>query len=342
MAQRSDSVAAEIQKDLNQLKLERLAALEEAAGVYVAMQSLLLNEAQRIESKLGPEHARSKQLKNRLQFDAQLASTLELERQLTAIEVPEIAADGALVFGRIMDEDDLGIDRVIVRLLDPAGAPLDINDATSDASGYFAIPLDSQTVERLGRSNSVFLTLFTPRGRVVYKHPKPLTLSQGARLLLEIRLNRADLTAAPATDTRIAVPDVVGKPEREALATLKNAGLSPTQSETKVSDQVGIVLDQKPAAGSNVVTGTSITLTVGIAETNTVAAPNLVGANLRTGKAKLRAAELNLGTVSGPSPTDLSIIEKQEPEAEAQVPKGTPVNLIVRTAERRARKRRGN
>ena len=68
MAQRSDSVAAEIQKDLNQLKLERLAALEEAAGVYVAMQSLLLNEAQRIESKLGPEHARSKQLKNRLQL----------------------------------------------------------------------------------------------------------------------------------------------------------------------------------------------------------------------------------------------------------------------------------
>jgi hypothetical protein len=337
-------VTVELQNDLSELKLARITGLNEAVSVQLAMQSLFAHEARRIEAKLGPDDERSKKLTTRSQFNAQALRAMELELQLTRIDAPKVEAEGALVHGRVVDQDDLGIDRLIVCLVDLSGARLDINEATSDDSGYFAISMDSETLARVIKSSpkGVFPAVSTPRGRSIYRQSKPLTLTHGTRLLLEIRLNRTDLTAAPATDTRIAVPDVVGKPEREALATLKNAGLNPTQSETKVSDQVGIVLDQKPAAGSNVVPGTSITLTVGIAETNTVAVPNLVGANLRTAKAKLRAAELNLGTVSGPSPTDLSIIEKQEPEAEAQVPKGTPVNLIVRTAERRARKRRGN
>jgi hypothetical protein len=186
-----DPVTNEIQNNLGRLRAERLAALGEAAGVHVAMQSLLQHEARRIEGKLGPQHPRTQQLKVGLQSNGQRIGTLELERQLTGIDVSELPDQTALVHGRVVDEGDLGIDRLTVCLVDKSGAPApDARESTSDAAGYFDIALEPESVDRLTKQHpeGIFLAVLTPRRRTVHQEPKPLALARGARLLLTIRL----------------------------------------------------------------------------------------------------------------------------------------------------------
>jgi hypothetical protein len=187
----NDSVTNEFQNDLSGLRLQRLAALGEAARVQVSMHSLLQYEAQRIERKLGPQHTRTRQLQARRQSSVQLACALELKRQLTQIDMPEVADDGALVHGRIVDEDGLGIARLTVCLVDRSGTPTrDTGEPTSDASGYFAIPLGPEAVDRLNKQHpeGISLAVLTPRRRPVHQEPRPLALARGTRLLLTIRL----------------------------------------------------------------------------------------------------------------------------------------------------------
>src|SRR5262245_56578288 len=108
---------------LDRLEQERLAATGEAAGLQVFLQPLLQKEAGRIAKKLGPQHPRTQQLKAREQSNVQLIFALEIEAQQLRIKVPEVADDGALVNGRIVEEDGRGIASLKVRLVDRSGTP---------------------------------------------------------------------------------------------------------------------------------------------------------------------------------------------------------------------------
>jgi hypothetical protein len=270
MAKTDDSVTAEFQKGMSELKVQRFAALDSAVDIHAAFQSLLLNEVQRIERKFGRVHVRSKQITDRLGSNAEIFRALEVEKQLTRIELPEIAAGGALIYGRVVDQDGLGIDRLLIYLADQSGGRIDIDDAATDASGFFSIALDSEQAARAGKvyPNAAFLIVASLKRRPIYRHSKPVTLAPGTQHQLLVRLNRSDLSATAAADT-------------------------------------------------------------GPQETPVVTVPYLVGSTFTKAKRDLKAAQLSLGRVTGPKPTRSSIVQKQEPEAETRVPKGTPVNVVI-------------
>jgi serine/threonine-protein kinase len=64
---------------------------------------------------------------------------------------------------------------------------------------------------------------------------------------------------------KIAVPNVIGKPRSEAVAALREAGLSPSvqEQETEVPSQAGRVIDQFPPPGSKVAKGAEVNVVVG-------------------------------------------------------------------------------
>jgi eukaryotic-like serine/threonine-protein kinase len=64
---------------------------------------------------------------------------------------------------------------------------------------------------------------------------------------------------------KVSVPNVIGKPRSEAVATLREAGLKPTvrEQETAVPSQVGRALDQFPPPGTKVEKGAEVTVAVG-------------------------------------------------------------------------------
>jgi PASTA domain-containing protein len=327
-----DSVSGKFESDLGELKLERLNATGEAAAAQVAVLSLLQHEALRIETKLGPQHPRTVQLKARLEGNLQVVHALEAERQLARIEVPEVVQDGALIHGRIVDEDGLGIDRLLVALVDQSGAPTrDTNESTSDASGYFAIPLDPETVDRLLKkyTSGIFLAVFTPRRRLVHQQARPLAPARGARLEVEISVDRATLTATSTPPTTIVMPNLIGMTENEAMEVLKKVGLKSASRSTKSApDQVGRILDQSPAGGSKVESGSSVSLVIGV-KSNTIKVPSVLGRKLKDAREEITKLGLILGKISGASPSDESILRDQDPKPEVEVPPGTAVNLVV-------------
>lgn len=66
-------------------------------------------------------------------------------------------------------------------------------------------------------------------------------------------------------EKKTKVPNVIGEERREAVETLRGAGLAPTveEKETEVAQQVGRVIDQFPPPGSEVEPGSEATVVVG-------------------------------------------------------------------------------
>src|SRR4051794_21984882 len=98
MALSNDPLSTGIQNNLEQLQLERLTRFNGLADVHVALQSALLNEAQRIEAKLGAQDIRSQQLRGRAQENAQAAQALKIEAQFIQTNVPDPEPEAALLY----------------------------------------------------------------------------------------------------------------------------------------------------------------------------------------------------------------------------------------------------
>ncbi len=81
---------------------------------------------------------------------------------------------------------------------------------------------------------------------------------------------QVDLTVAKAA-SEVAVPKVVGQTETQAAATLGAAGLTPSVVTAPTSEEakVGVVLKQSPTAGNNARKGATVTLTIGVASSET-------------------------------------------------------------------------
>jgi hypothetical protein len=196
MATTDDIVRNGLTNYLGLLKSERLAALSGAVGVQVTMQAFFHHEAQRLEKKLGAQHLRVLQIKSRLKSNLQLINSLEVECQLAQIEAAPVEGEAALVHGRIVDEDGLGIKGLTVGIVDQSGNPVrDISESVTDKSGYFAFALEPETVDNLIATyrTGIFTGVFTNPKRLAYQQPNPLKLARGARLLVEISLKRLEL-----------------------------------------------------------------------------------------------------------------------------------------------------
>jgi serine/threonine-protein kinase len=76
---------------------------------------------------------------------------------------------------------------------------------------------------------------------------------------------KVNLTVAKAP-TEVTVPNVKGQNETAAAAALGSAGLVPKMTSTPITEsaQVGIVLQQSPAAGAHARKGSTVTITVGV------------------------------------------------------------------------------
>src|SRR3954451_20851502 len=97
-----------------------------------------------------------------------------------------------------------------------------------------------------------------PKGRVIAKDPTGgATVNKGTRVALQV-------SRGPQ---KVSVPDVVGQDQRDAEATLRDAGFNVKVEERETTDstQFGTVLRQTPPSGSPQVKGSTVTITVAVA-----------------------------------------------------------------------------
>ena len=130
----------------------------------------------------------------------------------------------------------------------------------------------------------------------------------------------------------IAVPEVRGQTVEDAQGLLVDAGLksTPRLQEQVVGDprQVGRVIAQNPAAGSEIDADGAVILQTGVAN-QVVGVPNIRGATLDQAQQILSAAGLTLGVIDpGDAPRD-ALVDFQNPAAGDDARLGSPVNVLL-------------
>ncbi|MCS7220709.1 MAG: PASTA domain-containing protein [Anaerolineae bacterium] len=132
---------------------------------------------------------------------------------------------------------------------------------------------------------------------------------------------------------RTAVPNLIGLTQEEATAALTDAKLTldPAVGEqpTNVMADDGRVAAQEPAAGTIVLQGSTVHITMWRAVLITV--PNVVGNTEAAAREILASARLDVRTTSRPvtDPAQTGTVLDQSPAAGAQVPQGTAVNIVI-------------
>jgi hypothetical protein len=337
MAGRTEFVGDEIDKAFKESLQARLIVLEEARNLSTMKAAVLQHEAKRLELKLGKEHSRVTLLNERVKVNLELIRELDVEQELARIRVREVGEKDALVHGRVTDENGRGIPGLTVSLVSSTGALVKYTaPAITDRSGYFALTLPEDTVKELAVSESgvALLAVFTRRYRRVYQSKTPLAITPQARIRHNVSLNRGDITQTPGLGPRpsdgetVPVPNILSLPEYDAMAALKEAGLVVGERNTRpVIDQIGLVLEQDPAAGAPVSPQSPVALVIGVAQQ--VEMPDLVGQPLDNAVSLIRQRHLAVGTVNTRADERKTVVLEQKPQGGTLVPVGTQIELIV-------------
>ncbi|MGZ5297765.1 MAG: Stk1 family PASTA domain-containing Ser/Thr kinase [Actinomycetota bacterium] len=135
------------------------------------------------------------------------------------------------------------------------------------------------------------------------------------------------------TTTPVPVPNVINFTQERAIEALKAVDLE-ADVKPKVSDTAnpGRVIDQNPVAGTSVAPGSTVTIFVAKAPT-TVPVPDVTLMTVEDATIALTDAGLTLGTATPAASATVPVdqIISQEPPANTQAPKGSPVDVVVST-----------
>jgi len=134
-----------------------------------------------------------------------------------------------------------------------------------------------------------------------------------------------------ATPALVPVPNVQGRTLEQARIALERAGFAVGRTTSKVTDEAspGIVLNQRPEAGSRSEKATTVDLVV--AARQLLRVPDLAGLALRDAQARLEREGLVTGRVENAPGGDrpAGSVLRQRPAAGEQAEKGRAVDLVV-------------
>jgi eukaryotic-like serine/threonine-protein kinase len=130
--------------------------------------------------------------------------------------------------------------------------------------------------------------------------------------------------ARPVT---VPIPDLAGLDQAKAIKAIKRAGLVPGPvNQIDAPQKIGQVLSSKPASGTVVNKGSTVSLQVSAG----VAVPSVVGLQRRAAEAALTGAGLAVGTVTRTcSDQPNGQVLSTQPQAGKRVTGGIPVTLTV-------------
>ena len=173
-----------------------------------------------------------------------------------------------------------------------------------------------------------------PPGEVLEQSPVAgRTLQPGGRVTLTIA------RAAEPVVVRIDVPDVVSLPVAEATASLRRAGLRAQVELVPSSARAGTVVEQKPAAGSEVEEGTLVALSIARSQSPAVIrveVPDVVGSTVAEARQTLRALGLRVSVTTVLAQEPAGTVVGQTPSANRAVREGSSVRLRVSAGPRSA------
>jgi serine/threonine-protein kinase len=128
----------------------------------------------------------------------------------------------------------------------------------------------------------------------------------------------------------VSVPDVVGSTERSAESRLEGAGLLVSVDEEASGADEGTVIRQAPAAGTEVDSGTRVTIVVSTGREE-AEVPSVIGLSLREARAALRDAgfRADVDETSVDSADQDGVVVSQRPGGGSERRRGDTVTIFV-------------
>ncbi len=154
-----------------------------------------------------------------------------------------------------------------------------------------------------------------PEGVVASQNPDPgKAANRGAPVTLQV-------SSGPSS---VAVPDVTGRGVGDASAALNDAGLlARLEYSLQPGDPIGTVLDESPAAGSQVQHGASVTLTIVVSGI----VPDVTGMTLDQARTALQNAGYAVGNVAYTQSGSDGKVASTEPPAGSSLRPGETVTI---------------
>jgi len=131
---------------------------------------------------------------------------------------------------------------------------------------------------------------------------------------------------------RVAVPDVLGAREADAVLTLRRAGLVPDVRDIFSDKPTGTVIAQDPKGGTSVVKETTVRINISKGQQN-IGIPSVIGQSFDEASRQLRAAGLTPVRVDVESSEPKGRVVEQNPAPGSLQPPGTEVELSVSTGQ---------
>ncbi|SHM08583.1 serine/threonine protein kinase [Caldanaerovirga acetigignens] len=164
-----------------------------------------------------------------------------------------------------------------------------------------------------------------PAGQVIDQEPKGGTV---------VKINHPPIGLVVSKGPKtLGVPRLIGLTEIDAINLIESNKFKVGERKEEYSDEYpeGIVIDQNPREGLQVLEGTEISYVVSLGpREKKINMPLLIGKDLEEAKKELEKNKLNLGSVDfKSSDAKKNTVIDQNPKPGAEVEEGSSVNLIV-------------
>jgi hypothetical protein len=202
----SDQAVGEFNKVMlggDQLRADGLDRLQALRAVKHAR---LHREESRLTKKLGADHPRVTEIRERLKANANLSRDLAVEAKRARIEVPQVDGKTWCLHGFVRNKSLAGVPNLTVALFDETGKRLDaLSHGCTDANGYFKIRSSNLTNVR-----AAYLRVLS-QSSVRYVDKNALQPSAGVIDYREIILSGEDVVCVPPPEP-ITTPPVTPPP----------------------------------------------------------------------------------------------------------------------------------
>ncbi len=191
----------------------------------------------------------------------------------TKMEASKTVEAGRVIATEPPAETDVQEGRVITLLVSSGPAPVHVPDVTGDTLEAAEAALTNAELE-----------VGTVTKRVSSTQVAGTVLAQSPGTGTPVRAGtKVGLTVAKAPK-EVEVPNVVGAAEAAGAAALEHAGFKPKSEPRATSEQsqVGVVLEQSPAAGAHARKGATVTIVVGKLGTATTTPTTTTGTTTTT------------------------------------------------------------
>ena len=252
-----------------------------------------------------------------------LATALAAEVEHTRLEVPEV------------DESVMGVSGRVTRSGEPVDA-LTIGAYSSEGKlvGKGCTGEGGRFVLEIGQETPIRLSVFDANGKECYSDREERPFLAGDSLFVEIDLGAEGRCADPPDtrppDEKAIVPELGGKPLKEAQALLDRAGLVLGKQERRSdADRDGVVLDQSPKPGTSLKPGDAVDIVVSAKPETGRAVPALVGLGIAEAVDTLARAGYQQTELAAKRSDKAAVVIDQKPPAGKEADPSITVALVV-------------